>query len=182
MKIVSNGKTIEIGGGSDGVTMDQVNTAIDTKLDDYTPLEVYSTEEQRIGTWIDGKSLYRRIIVSDIPSGEGEFAIGEEIFGVDVVAEIRGSMLLNNGYWTEFPYVSSASSSFAVLQFNLDTNKVTYWASASIFTNATLYAEIKYTKTTDQATAALTAEGAEVESLPTAAVTAVPVEFESEEV
>lgn len=29
--------------------------------------EVYSTEEQKIGTWIDGKPLYRKIISSTLP-------------------------------------------------------------------------------------------------------------------
>lgn len=117
--------------------------------------DVYSTEEQVIGTWINGKPLYRQIVVADIPSGAGQFSIGEEILNVDVVAEIRGSMLLNNDYWSEFPYVSGARDAFAVLQFNASVQKLSYWASTSIFTNATLYAEIKYTKTTDQATVEL---------------------------
>lgn len=31
------------------------------ELEDYTPSEVYSTEEKQIGTWIDGKPVYRRV-------------------------------------------------------------------------------------------------------------------------
>lgn len=56
---------------TDGVTMDQVNSAIDTKLEAYEPQEVCSTEETRIGTWIDGKPLYRKVIQSTTPSISG---------------------------------------------------------------------------------------------------------------
>lgn len=50
---------------TDSITMDQVNSAIDAKLDAYEPQEVYSTEETRIGTWIDGKPLYRKAFIYD---------------------------------------------------------------------------------------------------------------------
>lgn len=50
---------------TDGVTMDQVNSAIDAKLNAYEPQEVYSTEETRTGTWIDGKPLYRKAFIYD---------------------------------------------------------------------------------------------------------------------
>lgn len=43
------------------MTLEQVQEAIDNKLTNYTPQEVYSTEETRIGTWIDGKPLYRKV-------------------------------------------------------------------------------------------------------------------------
>lgn len=57
--------------------------------------DIYSTEETRIGTWIDGKPLYRRVIKKDniIVAGGGKFtSIG-----------LTGSELLIhqlvNGYW-----------------------------------------------------------------------------------
>lgn len=39
---------------------------IKDEIDNYKPLDVYSTTEQRVGTWIDGKPLYR--LVLQIPS------------------------------------------------------------------------------------------------------------------
>lgn len=36
--------------------------------------EIYSTEETRIGTWIDGKPLYRKVAQFNAPTGESEMA------------------------------------------------------------------------------------------------------------
>lgn len=44
MKIISNGRSLELGSGGGSASED------------------YSTEEQVIGTWIDGKPIYRQII------------------------------------------------------------------------------------------------------------------------
>lgn len=50
MKIISNGRSLELGSGGGSASED------------------YSTEEQVIGTWIDGKPLYKRCFLTNIPS------------------------------------------------------------------------------------------------------------------
>ena len=54
MKIVINGESVEVNG--DAVPQDSSGGG-----------EVYSTEETRIGTWIDGKPLYRKTLVGTSP-------------------------------------------------------------------------------------------------------------------
>lgn len=54
MKIVIDGKTVELPGGGSGGGGSGAE-------------EVYSTEETRIGTWIDGKPLYRKVCIYQLP-------------------------------------------------------------------------------------------------------------------
>ena len=41
---------------------------IDNAIDEHNGKFVYSTDEQVIGTWIDGKTLYRRVLQGKSPS------------------------------------------------------------------------------------------------------------------
>lgn len=53
MKIVIDGREVELPGGGSGGGGPGAG-------------EVYSTEETRIGTWIDGKPLYRKVCIDKI--------------------------------------------------------------------------------------------------------------------
>ena len=69
MSLIYKGQTVaNVGGGSSGVSMEQVNAAIQDAVADIQPQEVYSTEETRIGTWIDGKPLYRVVVTGSLSS------------------------------------------------------------------------------------------------------------------
>ena len=74
----------------EGVTLDEfLNT-----------LDVYSTEEQIIGTWIDGKPLYRKVL--DI--GQYTWIIGDNSFAhnianLDIMINIDYTMQYTNGKW-----------------------------------------------------------------------------------
>lgn len=57
---------------------------------------VYSTEETVCGTWIDGKSIYRRVIKkSDFTSYTGSWTM-EIIEGIDTVVDLRGEITAYN--------------------------------------------------------------------------------------
>lgn len=91
MSIKYKGRTIaNVGGGSSGVTMDQVNTAIEEKLDAFDPMDIYSTEEVRIGTWIDGKPLYRVVMEATLPTDNSWHNISTGVRNVEIVASLRG--------------------------------------------------------------------------------------------
>lgn len=186
MKIVSDGKTIEVGGGSGGVTMDQVNTAIDAKLDDYTPLEVYSTEETRIGTWINGKPIYRQILtgnVGTVSATSNQIVVGT-VSRLDTMIRMYGAIKRSDGGQLVIPDYHDHASGFnfspqiwktGVYMYVMAKGSVT-----SLVNNADFWLAVEYTKTTDAAT--VSAESENIRSIPAAAVTAAPVEFESEEV
>lgn len=127
-------------------TMEQVDEAIDAKLDTYTPLDVYSTEELRIGTWIDGRPLYRKVVEFTGNTKSEEF-VRVPINGIKHLVDITGCTLNKTGYGFMFPgrditirfYPSKGYPEFTIIS-----------AGENLGTSVT--ATCLYTKTTDQAT------------------------------
>lgn len=148
----------EGGGGSatDSVTMDQVNAAIDTKLDAYTPEEVYSTEEIRIGTWIDGKSLYRKVVhVQTGPADNQVTSIPHGIDSLETVAILNAMLIDAYGNSIAVPYYQDYNNTHQSLTIYADRNKSTlslsvYNSYQGSFANRPWTIILEYTKTTDQ--------------------------------
>lgn len=112
--------------------------------------EVYSTEERRIGTWIDGKPLYRITFYRDYnATGSGVFnaSFGIENCEFDEVPNINGTLYFLNGI--DWP-----------LNFTQDTSHFSAFVNGSSHiycTSNARFSEIKrvtitieYTKTTDE--------------------------------
>lgn len=125
--------------------------------------EVYSTEEQRIGTWIDGKPLYKRTFMLQTPPKNSEQAIFtlenaefKELNGY-FVATSGGTMPLN---------FYGAPNSYSVV-YSID-GTIYFMVSHENYQNRPLVLTGIYTKTTDQATIELPAGL----STPTAAAAA----------
>ena len=150
-------ESVSGGGGSieGGVTLEQVQEAIDNKLTNYTPQEVYSTEETRIGTWIDGKPLYRKVYDNLIfPTTTG---INKDILRlpseIDNVIALQGFLNAKPNRYP-IPFTSPASrgttidlliwGDYVYLDFNAVQEVVT------LFGRKPYVVWVEYTKTTDQ--------------------------------
>lgn len=109
----------------------------------------YSTEEQRIGTWIDGKLLYQKsysgtlagTVMSTIDSSLGKI-IDWIVDGSTTVNLPIGSSnyLIPNGFYATTQYISKP--------FKTDENKIVIKASDE-YNSLPYTATIQYTKTTD---------------------------------
>lgn len=106
----------------------------------------YSEEEKAIGTWIDGKPLYRKTIVgtSKLPAGYSTINhnvsnIGTHRVIKDVEFQANGNSW-GNTYGNATSFVSSDSITTTAIGFDVGTN----WAN--MFTPTVT---IEYTKTTD---------------------------------
>lgn len=108
---------------------------------------VYSTEETRIGTWIDGKPLYRRIIPfenvavkSGVPSDAIIIKIGD--FGIDALINGRCEFKtdFNNTKCVSIALCEPASNTITIRTKNFITSNA-YSATGSYI--------LEYTKTTD---------------------------------
>lgn len=138
MKIVSNGKTLAV--------------------PSCTSQDIYSTEEQVVGRWIDGKPLYRKSAQFITPSTaicRVDSAISEDI---EEVISYFGIVSAKNEtkYTFPSPYIVLEHTSTAGWFLNvLDADQ----------RNSPITLTMEYTKTTDQATiglpAALTAAPAQ---------------------
>lgn len=157
MKLIINGEEAKIpsGSSSGGVTMDQVNSAIDTKLDAYEPQEVYSTEETRIGTWIDGKPLYRRVIESTTPATSGVMTNAITASVVDTLVSFRCSVKASDGSRAMSTWFYDVSHYFTAWVHPYGIYVVLADPSVQ---NRPCTTILEYTKTTDQAQTAAAQE------------------------
>lgn len=142
MSIIYKGKTVANVGGSGGVTGAQ---------------DVYSTEEVRIGTWIDGRPLYRKVIEPT------EFTIGTtrtyttffSTSGLNVVScsgyfLIADARIPSNRQKVSVPFVdANAKCYISILEYEEAVGLVSEWNNSQTVIGGNIILE--YTKTTDSA-------------------------------
>lgn len=154
-------------------TMEEVNTAIQDSIDGVTPMEVYSTEETRIGTWIDGKPVYRRTVIGYLPSYEPSvltdlytFVDVKEI--IDLRFSVRGSDSAGNWLYgipvsgkADYKLIHGYPENYAILFYSMRIDGQFLFAlgqSGWSGSNSGKHYSItlEYTKTTDSATNSIT--------------------------
>ena len=109
-------------------------------------LDKYSTEEQVIGTWIDGKHLYRKVIVKTITkSGNNVFRLSsvglENIVKYVTLKSISNGNPINEDYYTTNADLLRTLINYDGLHIQLGTN----YPSVPCL----VYTIVEYTKTTD---------------------------------
>ena len=112
--------------------------------------EVYSTEETRIGTWIDGKPIYRKVYV--LNSGQnGEHMIdvpGFDVSQIDTMVRMNAIIkgIQSSGTWVQDGWNFSASN---LLNFQISEGHMRIAHSPAFYANRPLWVILEYTKTTD---------------------------------
>ena len=122
-------------------------TSSKTALDN---LNTFDNTEKVVGTWINGKPLYRKTYTITV-SGNGEWTytntinnLGIAMFDKDHTFLLRSSGTCmtgigaadNSGYWFDARAITS-------------TGSLMFYIGSSIASGSTIYATILYTKTTD---------------------------------
>jgi len=119
--------------------------------------EVYSEEEQVIGTWTDGKPLYQKTFITTSPSAidtSKNISIGASVdkgfIKYGSVDDGLGNLLplpfsTNAGFTTPIRAIIVNNSSSS------NKNTIQLYTKATAWLNKTTYLTIQYTKTTDQA-------------------------------
>jgi hypothetical protein len=111
-------------------------------------LNTYSTTEQRIGTWIDGKPLYRRVITGTTPNSTTDSVIGN--IGTDKkVVKIDG--YINGGSTYQILPINFYFSDEYSIATYVTTNNGNIHMKLNSVNYQSKYTEIvvEYTKTTD---------------------------------
>lgn len=122
------------------------DTRVGTNVDKF---EHYSTEEKRIGTWTDGKPLYRKTYIIHLQeSHTGSLSNISVIIPHNIlindVARIYGAY---NGS-QKMPLGFSQGGVYVMCRI-IGTDIQVDYSQHPIFNNAIVYANIEYTKTTD---------------------------------
>ena len=116
------------------------------------PLEVYSTEEIVVGTWIDGKPIYRVVMIGTTPSAINTTQTAAASWtNMECLVDVKGSIVGSVSYPT-------------IKRPITDTSVFAVWPTAATLNMRVLSAEyisrpfymaVEYTKTTDTATIAI---------------------------
>ena len=129
------------------VNIDEQCGLLNEKID---KIETYSTEEQVIGTWIDGKPIYRKVVSTTISDFAGTKDIDLNVTDVDVFTD--GKVLINTSSYTSIDYSQSSTSYYMrhwIFRKTSSNNTVSVVVNMSDGVTGTIYVIIEYTKTTD---------------------------------
>ena len=112
----------------------------------YSPnnTEKYSTNEIKIGTWIDGKPLYRKVVdIGTLPNATTKH-VAHNIANIGSVVTLRGIVT----DYRFFPVPFAATSNAYAISIFADSTNIDVMAGNDR-SNMTGFAIIEYTKTTD---------------------------------
>lgn len=106
---------------------------------------IYSTSEQRIGTWINGKPVYRKVIyMGAMPNN----SYVEKSTGLDH-SKIKLTKLTGVGYFEAAPASGQVAIGDIYSRFQLRNSGIIRLTTTIDYTGYVAYAIIEYIKTTD---------------------------------
>ena len=125
----------------DKKTNELVKVAGNAANADLKDMNVYSTEEKIVGTWIDGKPIYRKCYKITLATG---LTTIDTIANVDTYLGCKGSYISSSNNKLNIPWVGPNTEYTDVL---IDTSGNVRTTSSLTGTNCVIV--IEYTKTTD---------------------------------
>lgn len=167
MKTIKKVAEVFTGGNEIATTIDSTSTnsqVAGAKAVYDATLDNYSTTEQMIGTWIDGKPLYRKIVTSAFPQVTSD---GTQVYtSIDlsslspeeVIIEWANTFNAAKTSTQMFPIarnIGTTSNSELIARVLYSSNYLYIYCKIQSYNTNTLIASILYTKTTDTATQTL---------------------------
>ena len=108
---------------------------------------MYSTEELVIGTWIDGKPIYRKVFFNYFNDEYNNWYSIGNIANLKTVIKVAGMIKQkNDGNFIDFPRCSTFDNTSSDLYVNGSTGEVNVRIGKA---TGELYLIVEYTKTTD---------------------------------
>ena len=105
----------------------------------------YSETESVVGTWIDGKPLYQRVVTVENPATTWATFQSYGVTGIGHIVDIQPRFLIGNSWWTTpFNYNNGDQ-----IDITCQDNGFRLFASAGVATVTRIVFIMKYTKTTD---------------------------------
>lgn len=108
---------------------------------------VYSTEERRIGTWIDGKPIYRRVVIGTTLESDGDKYLFPD---VDSLIFVHGNVEVNASGAKQMSIPWSMSVSDQVNVCISVNNQAMIRTAGGAWRDKPFQLVFEYTKTTDQ--------------------------------
>ncbi len=113
--------------------------------------DIYSTTEKRIGTWIDGKPLYRKVfIINKADTSNSNINITHAISNLDLFVKVYGSLKRTDNTMNTVPNVNVSSTSYLIRIADLDSSLIRVRLGEDIYNSMSILNIVaEYTKTTD---------------------------------
>ncbi len=155
------GDMVAIGGGvPQGTIVQYDGDTIPAGYEEVNGYENYSTTEQKVGTWIDGRPIYQKVItLSDLPSTAGTAKDFDTGYNKSQIYPLKCESILNSntwgGYYGNFVVISSTnpgSSPYVSVSFAVNSagaNIQVRVRSSYDLSTYSGYAIIQYTKLAD---------------------------------
>lgn len=114
-------------------------------------MEVYSTNEQIIGYWIDNKPIYRKVITTTLPtvSTDGTYPSNKSVAvgaSVSTIVNLRGIMVLPNSGKPQSYVLPYINNSGRIAKMFHENSNILLAANGTAFSNASVTIIIEYTK------------------------------------
>lgn len=144
---IASGETLTVGTNISATTVGSELTALNTGL---MNVEILSYDERKVGTWVNGKPLYRKgVLINSLPNATGsDYPHG--ISNVDTIyADFGNSILIfPSGNCASFNYIGGNSNATVEVQYVTKT-VIHIDAHSTDRRSAKAIIFLKYTKTTD---------------------------------
>lgn len=112
---------------------------------------VYSTEETVVGTWLDGRPVYRKTMIIESIGNNVNTEFSYYIENVEKIWINHGVSFINNGYESQSLNWFYSTTDFMRTWVNANLNGIRLRAAADL-TAFSGYIVLEYTKTTDTGT------------------------------
>lgn len=110
---------------------------------------IYSTNEQKIGKWIDGKPIYRKVIQTIMPSVTGSWTNLSTLLDVSSMIKLNAVLVGGDGRNISLPYYENTDYYYS-LSYQPSANSIQIIGNGDIaFKDKTIIIFVEYTKTTD---------------------------------
>ena len=103
----------------------------------------YSEEEIKIGTWIDGKTIYRKVVKGISENQSVAFSAEGVISGKNII-DYYGEILARDGNWVNVNYNGHTN-----LYWDSSTSELKWYITYDYFVDKEYQLVVEYTKTTD---------------------------------
>ena len=112
-----------------------------------SPLDIYSTEEKIIGTWIDGRPVYQKTL--NLGSISGNSSISHGISNLDMVINAYGGFFQSGTYREKLPKIVNGNNAWSADFADFTNTSFSLSIGSAIGTATKLFVILEYTKTTD---------------------------------
>lgn len=110
--------------------------------------EIYSTEEQKIGKWIDGKALYRKTIIDTSRIGSGEtLLINHGISNIKEITNVKCGVVYQDEYYP-FPVIYDNYTTQLIIN-KITKTQIHMKSFGEVWATHKLTITLEYTKTID---------------------------------